>query len=391
MVCAKAIDPVQIPNAFSVLDNILSRYEYSGPLVTGIAQIVRGWATDMDTISLAQATVSSIVARAQKRDDSWFMLASNALGIPEATLRDYTGDSPSLAIFIHVVRQQFSHFHKSSWPKYEFSFVLEAASKFNVQDTSPGLQNDFCALWNQMVRKVQNDDDQRMAFQILGPIRNVYVALHQDTDCAPTRFSPSTGDWDDILWHPSSYPVCNVSGHHPDSTPYARDDSDSTTFARAVPHGGDNTVLVSSFLSGGPAATSTPTHPPPRFDESLTDAPLPDDNISSPLLETSSENRHIPASSLNVVSSRAIHGSIDASPSLKKTILSTPEPSASLPSSKLKASAPSPDVIAVEHTAVSHNASGNLNIPSSASPAPVLDDILPEGLKVCCYFRLCLD
>ena len=89
-----------------------------------------------------------IVARVQPRDDSWFILASNALGVPEAILRDYAahGDSLSLAILIHIVRQQFSHFWNMSWPNGEISTVLEAASKFNVQDTLPGLQHEFCAL-----------------------------------------------------------------------------------------------------------------------------------------------------------------------------------------------------------------------------------------------------
>ncbi|KAF8265175.1 hypothetical protein EI94DRAFT_371248 [Lactarius quietus] len=43
VVCAKAFDPVHFRNAFSVFDKILSKYQYSGPLATGIVQIARGW------------------------------------------------------------------------------------------------------------------------------------------------------------------------------------------------------------------------------------------------------------------------------------------------------------------------------------------------------------
>ena len=89
MICAKAVDPEHIPDAYSILDRILSEYQYSGPLATEIAQIARGWGnhSDEDTTLVAQATISTIIARAQPRDDSWFILASNATGVPEALLR----------------------------------------------------------------------------------------------------------------------------------------------------------------------------------------------------------------------------------------------------------------------------------------------------------------
>ena len=222
MVCAKAFDPAHFPNAFSVFDKILSKYKYSGPLATGIVQIVRGWATNVGEHAIldAQATISMVVARVHSRDDSWFDLASDALAIPEPVLRKYAahGDSLSLAILIHIVRQQFMHFRKPSWPTSDFSSVLEAASKFNSQDTSPGLQLDFCALWNQIARKAQNDNSQQIAFRILERCRNVYLALHQDTDSAPKRSTASAGDEDVFLWEPSAYPLCNLPCHLPGST-----------------------------------------------------------------------------------------------------------------------------------------------------------------------------
>ncbi len=110
-----------MPDAFNVLDRMLSKYQYSGPLAAEIMQIVRGWGSSKgeETILVAQATVSSIVARVQPRNDSWFILAPNILGVPESVLRDYAanGDSLSLAILIHVTRQQFSLYWKWSWPE----------------------------------------------------------------------------------------------------------------------------------------------------------------------------------------------------------------------------------------------------------------------------------
>ena len=218
IVCAQAIDPAHIPDAFGVLHRILSEYRYSFPLTTAdIVSTVKCWgnSTDEGAVLDAQAALSTIVARVQPRDDSWFMLASNSFGVPESVLRDYaTNDNNlSLAILIHITRQQFSNHGKPLWPSAKFSDIIEAASKFNVQDASPKLQHDFCALWNQIVLKVQNEDNRSMAFEILGPIRHIYLALHHNTDSVPTKLSPSSTDKDDFLREPSSYPGCNEIGH----------------------------------------------------------------------------------------------------------------------------------------------------------------------------------
>jgi hypothetical protein len=80
-----------------------------------------------------------VVARVKQRDESWFILASSELGVSETALRDYAADGDNLSFFIliHIARLQFSHYQKLSWPSYVISHVLEAASKFNVEDTSP--------------------------------------------------------------------------------------------------------------------------------------------------------------------------------------------------------------------------------------------------------------
>jgi hypothetical protein len=254
ILCAKAVDPAYIPHAFSVFDKILYKCQYRGPLATGIVEIVRGWPTgnslEKGTILYTQAIASMVVARVQPRDGAWFILASNELGVPETVLRDYAahGDSLSLAILIHVVRQQLSHYQTLYWPRYEFWKVVEAASRFSGQDTSPHLQREFCALWNQIVLKVQNGDDQEMACFILGLIRHVHLALHHDSPSTP--FSASIDDRDDVLEEPSSYRVCDAAG-------YVHDDSTSATHTRTVLH--DNSTLVpDSFASPDAPSSSVP-------------------------------------------------------------------------------------------------------------------------------------
>jgi hypothetical protein len=370
MICAKAIDPEHIPYAFSTLDMILVRYQYSGPLATAIAKILRGWRNSMneDNTLHAQVIIHEIIARMQPRDDSWYTIVSNELGFSEAVLRDYAthGDSLKLAILIHVVRQQFINFRKGCpyWQHGRYTALLQEASKFNVQDTSPELQHEFCALWNHIIGKAQDDNNWRMSFRILGPIRNMYLALHQDTDSGPVRFSASTGDWDDVLSDPTSYPVCKVPGHHPDSKSHIHDDRAPTTFTLTIPDDHDNVALVP--LLSSPDLPPSSTHASLPVHEFPTGAPPVDNNISLPV-QTTSEDSRVP-SSPNLITSRMIRGSNDTHPTAMN--LSTPETSVSTPL----------DVVVVKHWhTVGHTSFGDLNVPSSAPPAPLLDDMFPTG------------
>lgn len=95
------------------------------------------------------------------------------------------------------------------------SGVLEAASKFKVEHTSPVLQHEFCQLWNQVVLKAQRDNDWMIASRVLRQLRKVYLTLHHNTNSVPTRFDTSPRG---VLELESGYPVCRVVGHnHPNS------------------------------------------------------------------------------------------------------------------------------------------------------------------------------
>ncbi|KAH9013582.1 hypothetical protein EDB84DRAFT_1532410 [Lactarius hengduanensis] len=124
-----------------------------------------------------------------------------------------------------------------------------------------------------------------MASSILGPIRNVYTALHQDTDSAPTRFSASTSDRDNALYAPSSYPVCNVAGHIHDN----------------VVH--DNAALPPAPLAS-PYAHSSSIPAPPHIVESLTEVPSLDGFL--PVRRTTMAGRHIPVISPDPTTAGAI-------------------------------------------------------------------------------------
>ena len=381
IICAKAVNPAHIPDiSFSVLDMTLSKCQYSGPLAIEIMRIVTGWVNCVDqVVNLdAQATISMIVARVQPRDDSWFFLASKALVISEAALRDYDthGESLSLAILIHVVRLQFSHFWKMYRSNGSFLQVLEVASKINVQDSLPELRHDFCELWNQIVREVQNKDDQTMAFYILGRIRNVFLTLHQQTESAPPiQFSPFTGDQDYILYDPFSYSLCNIPGNHPNYTPPGHIHDDDAF----IQHSPGNTVPVPSFPASSSDTPTVSAHASIRVDETLTTAPLLDKNMphlvsSQPLHHITPETGRIPSTSpsLNPFTTLAICGKTDTSARTMR--LSPPGPSAPTSSLTPKASTSSLDAIAVEHTIVSYAGSDVVDI-ASTPPAPDPDDM----------------
>lgn len=171
---------------------------------------------------------------------------------------------------------------------------------------------------------------------------------------------------------PSSYSVCDVPGHHPYPTPYIRDDFASTYSAhvlrspRILPYpvvlspDHDTPIALSSPLRS-PDTTYTPA-------ESADTLPL-DNNIFIPV-NTSTETHRILSSSDPVTTLT----------SSSMMIISTPEPSA-YPAPSKPSTSPT-DVVAVQHTgtSVSQAASGSLIVSSSASPAVVLDHMLPIGL-----------
>ncbi|KAF8272065.1 hypothetical protein EI94DRAFT_1718917 [Lactarius quietus] len=343
IICAKAVDPAHIPDSFGILHRILSHYQYTGPLATEIMQIVRSWGniTDEDAILDAQVAVSTIVARVQPRDDSWLMLAASALGVPEFVLREYaaTGDSLSLAILIHLTRQQFGHYGKPSWPSVEFSEILEAASNFNVEGASPKLQHEFCALWNEIVRNFPTDNDQSMAFEILGPIRTVHIALHQD----------------DIHGVPSSYLECNVAGHIHHSAP--------TTFPRPVHY---NNAALAPASHASPQAISMPVPAPHHIGESLTDtSPLDNDHIYvpgsfHPAHQTAIENLRMPAPSPDPVTTCVI------------------QYGASVASSPTSMASPcSPGAVAVQHITGRRTSPDVQGVPTLPSRDLVVDNMFP--------------
>jgi hypothetical protein len=161
--------------------------------------------------------VACILARARGRDDRWIMLAKDELGVPDRIFRDYLahGDSASLAILIYTIRQALQ-------TRRSQGDILRSLLPFNIHDTLPALQHDFCALWNEVVLEARNEGADQTLTEVLPEIRHLFDALHQGTNTAPTvPFTTFIDDLDSTLCQPSSYPLCNASSHGTDQTPRA--------------------------------------------------------------------------------------------------------------------------------------------------------------------------
>ena len=160
--------------------------------------------------------VACIIARVRDRDDRWTNLVKEAFGVPDGVFRHYLadGDSVSLAILIHVTREALRTGRSERG-------ILKSLSQFDVHNAVSDLQREFCALWNQVVQGARNDGVGSTRTQILAEIRRPFSALHQGNDIARVGFFASLDsidNRDNMLGLPSSYPPCDVLGHHPDST-----------------------------------------------------------------------------------------------------------------------------------------------------------------------------
>ena len=235
--------------------------------------------------------------------------------------------------------------------------MLLGDCKFNVRNTLPELQHEFCTLWNEIVLIAQENDDWTMAEWILKPIRNIYVALHHDTNSAPTQFSVSTDIWDDILSLPSSYPVCKVADHVHVNSPL-------TSSARTIPH--DPTAIPPSLASPDILPSSTPV--PLHVIESPTDVLSLDD--THPAQATIEGPRNLVLSAdLPTANVMQDFNTSDATAPLPAPETSTAAPLFSSP----------PSAVSLQYHTDQLIPSNPLNLPSIASLNPVLDAMLPTG------------
>jgi hypothetical protein len=149
----------------------------------------------------------------QERDGRWMALASDVSGISEPDLQNnvgLAGNDVLLATLIDISRRAI---HSD-----DSVMLLTEGLPSPILNTHPRIQHDFCTLWNELVQEARNQGSFSTPVQVLRNIREHYILLHQDTDAAPTAFSAFTGDVEEPLYQPSSYPFCDIASHRPHST-----------------------------------------------------------------------------------------------------------------------------------------------------------------------------
>ena len=210
-----AMHQIDASHVWIILYDILTNHWDEVPQTVEMGHTLARWCTSNNQLiaRYAQAIIAGILVSVRERNDSWFILAARVFVLPERDLPDNIalgGDSVLLAILIRLTRQHL----RSDYLNHT---VLEELSELNIHNTLPKLQHDFCTLWNEIVRKARDQGPRSTHVGILRLIRHPYITLHQGTGVAPTAFSASTKQYDDILFKPSSYPFCNLASHHPDS------------------------------------------------------------------------------------------------------------------------------------------------------------------------------
>ena len=140
-----------------------------------IGHFLRRWSNNPGSwISvIGRCIIARIIAGEGKHDDTWTALTKSQLGVTDDVLQEYSkhGDSVLLANLINTTRLFFKE-------GLQFYGILQSISGFNVQDTLPDLQRDFCNLWDEIVQYVQDRDNGSDRVFILQEIHHVYDALH---------------------------------------------------------------------------------------------------------------------------------------------------------------------------------------------------------------------
>lgn len=267
-----AVGPIFVGRTLS---NIFHGRWREAPQSIKMGITMRRWCNSSDEwIALAARNIVAGIVAVQRRDERWIALVKDQFGVPDRVLRDTIpyGDSVLLVILLHVTSNLFHSVSHSVVPHWDTN-ILRVLSQFDIRNTLPRLQQDFCFLWNEIVQEAHNRRPYSDPVFILREIRHLYTALHEDTNSPPTAFSASTTHGEDSVWDPSSYRPCNVSTHTSEPPPPVH------VFAApsAVVPQADPTSLHASHFT----AQNVPRFSSPHWGTTI---PLPAEPSSSDLL-----------------------------------------------------------------------------------------------------------
>jgi Family of unknown function (DUF6535) len=256
IVCLNATHAVLDSDGVSqVLYDVLNERWRELPQTVEMAHSLRRWSniTDGKFAPFVRRIVTQIITGVRERDDRWISLAKAEFDVPDHVLRDNIdhGDSVLLSLLTHITREAFRF---GSWTP----FTLSSLTQFDIRNTLPELQHEFCTLWNRIVQEALRGGPDSTATEILREIRHAYIGLHQGTDAAPTTFSSRTYHFDPVLANPLSYQSCNIASHRPEWTP-SGSLTDCTTFPPSIEADEPKSASSSTQVGDSPNPFAPPT------------------------------------------------------------------------------------------------------------------------------------
>ncbi|KAH9059829.1 hypothetical protein EDB87DRAFT_729833 [Lactarius vividus] len=261
-VCNEAIDAVPVPASWQTLSRVFE--EWDGLLTSvDFGHFVMSYVDD-NACDNAHGITRSIPRKADSRADFCIrciiavmiarLLQQSDRHSDLVTLLCITDDLRSLEGRTNVqlanltfITRQIVQFRpeRSRDALLDVSYKTLDELEFNVgvQHASPGLQRDFCSLWNELVHGARDGADAHVrsnSTKFLRRFRRSYIDFHGNTDpTIPTAFYESTDDRNSILSRGSTYPLCSghliplhPAPHHPERTTNA---SRGTTIASIHP------------------------------------------------------------------------------------------------------------------------------------------------------------
>ena len=174
------------------------------PTSPEIGHILRGWRTNTESwiATTGSCIIARIIAGEGEHDDTWKALTKCQLGMTDEELQQNLdhGNGVLMANLIATTRLFFEN-------GLHFPDILRSISRFNVRDTLPDQQRDFCNLWDEIVQYVRDRHNGSDRVFILQEIRHVYDALHPTgpiAEAAPAH----TAENDDHLHPERSFSLC---------------------------------------------------------------------------------------------------------------------------------------------------------------------------------------
>ncbi|KAI0253865.1 hypothetical protein BJV78DRAFT_1189877 [Lactifluus subvellereus] len=183
--CVKVADVARLSDVvLRILRDIFSSDNHMALQSAEIGNSLRSgdYGKDQEIGLCAQLVVAGVIANGDQDDESWIALAEGQLGKDFRYYLKHSLDSVLLANLTHITREIVRSFSDGLDIGHQISyFALPRLSEFNIDNTLPELQDQFCALWNDIIEESHRVADSR-PIHVLNCLNHIYSALNSSND-----------------------------------------------------------------------------------------------------------------------------------------------------------------------------------------------------------------